>query len=204
MNCWPQGAGACGGCCTWGGCSGAPSCRNGATAGLPPAMASPAWGWLLVIGCCKISPVPPVKLSQVTASICGLNSTPPSLAPLSAVCHQQHRWELPLGIHLALKFPSNHGLLRLRWRQTQRAQHMRLVSGWISMEMAISGCLSLWLTAPCGQSPCSAGPYLTFLPLHAVAYLGFYVLETAAVTASLILEAVFLYCIFVPLFEKYW
>lgn len=52
--------------------------------------------------------------------------------------------------------------------------------------------------------PCSAGLYLTSLPLHAVACLGFYVLETAAVTASLILEAVFLYCIFVPLFEKYW
>lgn len=42
--------------------------------------------------------------------------------------------------------------------------------------------------------PCSLGSvrlYLTFLPLHAVARLGFCVLETAAVTVSLILEAVF-------------
>lgn len=55
--------------------------------------------------------------------------------------------------------------------------------------------------------PCSLGSVrlsLTFLPLHAVVCVGLCVLETAAVTASLILEAVFLYCIFVPLFEKYW
>lgn len=45
---------------------------------------------------------------------------------------------------------------------------------------------------------------LQFLSISCSSLSGFYVLKTAAVTVSLTLEAVFAYCISVPLLEMHW
>lgn len=81
---------------------------------------------------------PRFSLSQLQSFLSDCSSSriqiySPSLAapaPLSAICHRHHRWELPLGIHLALKFPSNHVCLG-SWQQADTEPSTGLASGWI-------------------------------------------------------------------------
>lgn len=157
-----------------------------------PGLAS--WHWVLqdfLFSCCEAS--------SVTAPIQELKFIPPPQQPLHP--------SLPFSTNSIAgrpPRPKNPKQPRLPWllgAGRHRAQHGAQL--WIDPRgMVRAGCASHQDQQHPVGTPCSAGPYLTSPSLHAAAAPGFCVLETAAATASLILEAVFLYCIFVPLFGE--